>query len=70
MTNYLPKICDICKDKIGLYQPFYTIQSESRFIWKGNEKERVILCPACFHAYKDFLTSREEYFIYKNAKQI
>lgn len=70
MLKILPKQCDICKNRIGLYQPFYTLQSEGRCIGLKRPKETAVLCPTCFHCYKDFLNSREEFFIYQKAKQI
>lgn len=66
----LPKACDICRDRIGLYQAFYTVQSEGRFLRGKPKNETVVLCPRCFQSYKDFLNSREEYFIYQKAKAI
>lgn len=68
----LPKKCDVCSDKIGLYQPFYTVETEGRFTGRKNDlKKRIaVLCPGCFRSYEQFLQSREEYFIYSNAKKI
>lgn len=66
----LPKQCDICKEPIGLYHPFYTLICEGRFLKGRKPNEQMVLCPECFRQYKDFLNSREEYYIYKNAKAI
>lgn len=65
----LPKQCDVCGKRFGLYKPFYTLQSKGHF-WKFREQGEMAICPECYRAYQDFLQSRQEYFIYKNAKVI
>ena len=54
------KECDICHDKIGLYQPWYTVRVRG---WIGSTKSLkanpTCLCPNCFNAYKNFLIERE-----------
>lgn len=70
LLKKLPKQCDICKDKIGLYKPFYTVMSDGHFTGIRKDKELLVLCPQCWRAYKDYLNSREEFFIYSRAKEI
>ena len=54
------KFCDICNDKIGLYQPFYTIKIKSWLCTPKNVKHNpMTLCPSCFNAYEKFLIERE-----------
>lgn len=70
LLKKLPQQCDICKDKIGLYKPYYTIMADGHFTKKKKDEELVVLCPQCWRAYKDFLSSREEFFIYSKAKSL
>lgn len=63
----LPKQCDICLDKIGLYQPYYTVQTKGHLTGDGWHKQIGVFCPRCFHAYKDFLTERK---VTENHKRI
>ena len=66
--NQLPNRCEICKDRIGLYQPYYTIAVHAHFIKNKAEKEGVtVFCPNCFNAYEQFLTGRQ---IHENRAQI
>ena len=53
--------CDICKDKISLYQPWYSIRVEGHLgSTKAKElKNPMSLCPNCFQAYKNFLVEHE-----------
>lgn len=58
--NIKTKSCDICKDKIGLYQPWYSVQVKGHLTFTKELKANPMsLCPDCFHAYKDFLIERE-----------
>lgn len=60
MINIIPKECDICKDKIGLYQPWYTIRVKGKLAIPENIKKNPMnLCANCFHAYENFLIERE-----------
>lgn len=65
----LPKQCDLCKQYIGLYEPFYTIMMDSYFV-KGKRLRNymVAMCPNCWDAYHKYLTKREENFIHKKAR--
>lgn len=56
----LPSECSICRDKIGLYQPFYTISIHPHFV-KGHRdfSKQSVFCPNCFQAYENFLIERE-----------
>ncbi len=58
--------CDICQDKIGLYQPWYSILVKGKLAIipqnpakAGLKHNPMTLCPNCFQAYKDFLLERE-----------
>ena len=54
------KSCDICKDKIGLYTPWYSVRIKGRLCFTGKERPNpMILCVNCYHAYENFLTERE-----------
>lgn len=55
----LPKQCDICQDKIGLYQPYYTVTTRGYHTGDGWRKQNGVYCPRCFYAYKDFLEGRK-----------
>ena len=56
----IPKACDICHDRIGLYQPWYSILVRGKLALPNKLKRNpIILCPNCFHAYEDFLIERE-----------
>lgn len=67
MISVMPKECDICHDKIGLYQPWYTIKIKGCFIRSEKVKKNPMsLCPNCFHAYENFLVERE---VQENHKQ-
>lgn len=60
MKSIKPKECDICHDKIGLYQPWYSIRVRGRLAFAdGLKSNPMCLCPNCFHAYKNFLIERE-----------
>ena len=60
MNIIKPKQCDICHDKISLYQPWYLIQVKGRLAFADGLKANPIsLCANCFHAYKNFLIERE-----------
>lgn len=55
-----PKQCDICHDKIGLYQPWYSVHVKGHLAITNELKANpMTLCPNCFHAYQDFLISQE-----------
>ena len=69
MLKKLPKECDICRDRIGLYKPFYTLLVDSKFTgFRKKTNELTVLCPECFYSFKNYLNSREEFFIYQKAK--
>lgn len=53
------KTCDICHDKIGLYQPWYSIKVTGKLAIPDLKANPMCLCPGCFHAYQDFLVERE-----------
>lgn len=55
----IPKQCDICKDKIGLYKPWYSIKVKGHLAFSNIKNNPMCLCPNCFNAYKDFLLERE-----------
>ena len=56
----IPKECDICHDKIGLYQPWYSIRVKGYLaLTKELKSNPTCLCSNCFHAYKNFLIERE-----------
>ena len=56
----LPTECGICRDKIGLYQPYYTVHIHPHFVKTEKDFTKpTVLCPNCFHAYEDFLIERE-----------
>lgn len=60
MNFIKPKACDLCKDPIGLYKPWYSIRVKG--IWASSKELKanpMTLCPDCFHAYKDFLIQHE-----------
>ena len=60
MISIIPKECDICHDKIGLYQPWYTIRVKGNLAMSDKiKKNPMALCPNCFHAYENFLVERE-----------
>ena len=60
MNIIKPKQCDICHDKIGLYQPWYSIQVKGRLTFvNGLKNNPMSLCVNCFHAYKNFLIEHE-----------
>lgn len=61
----LSKQCDICSDKIGLYQPWYTIRVKGYLAFTDLKKNPMCLCPNCFHAYKDFLIERETEMVHQ-----
>ena len=54
------KSCDICHDKIGLYQPYYTVRIRGWLCFPNKDKPNpTTLCVTCYHAYENFLTERE-----------
>lgn len=54
------KECDICHDKIGLYQPWYSVQVKGHLALTNDLKiNPTVLCPECYQAYKDFLVEQE-----------
>ena len=55
----LQKECDICHDRIGLYQPWYSIKVTGKLAIPKMKANPMCLCPDCFHAYQDFLVERE-----------
>ena len=55
----IPKECDICHDKIGLYQPWYSIKVKGRLAIPNLKTNPMCICPNCFHAYEYFLLERE-----------
>ena len=59
-VKQLPTECSICRDPIGLYQPYYTIMIHPHFAKdKRDFSKPTVFCPDCFHAYEDFLIERE-----------
>ena len=54
------KSCDICKDKIGLYTPYYTIKVRG-WMCKADQLKAnpMVLCQNCYHAYENFLKKQE-----------
>lgn len=55
----IPDQCDICKDPIKLYQPYYTVKIKKTIGGvKFKQEEQHYLCPNCFDAYKDFIIER------------
>jgi len=61
----LPKQCDICKDAINLYSPWYSILAKSHFTGSKLVNEEWALCPDCFKAYEHFLKEQEFRQIHK-----
>ena len=61
MNFIKPKACDLCKDPIGLYKPWYSIKVKGFWAYptKDLKANPLTLCPDCFHAYKDFLIQHE-----------
>lgn len=56
----LQKQCDICHDKIGLYQPWYSVRVRGRLAFTDKLKNNpTTLCANCYHAYENFLIERE-----------
>ena len=56
----IPKECDICHDKLGLYQPWYSVQARGHLAsTKTLKYNPTVLCPDCFQAYKNFLVEQE-----------
>ncbi len=57
------KECDICHDKIKLYEPWYSVFIKKRLLGiKHSElmkQNPTVLCRNCFQAYKNFLIERE-----------
>lgn len=61
------KSCDICKDKIGLYTPWYSVHIKGKLCIPGKDRPNpMTLCTNCYHAYENFLTERE---VQENHKQ-
>lgn len=63
LNTELPTRCDICRDKIPLYSPWYSVMITGHFCDDPKditgEKGYQALCPSCFHAYKDFIIEHE-----------
>jgi hypothetical protein len=58
LEKKLPKQCDICKDEIKLYKPYYTVMVRPHFT-QLKESGIKVFCPDCFHAYENFLIEHE-----------
>lgn len=57
-----PKQCDICGDKIHLYEPWYSILVKGKLAIVGKKELKnnpMCFCRDCFHAYRNFLIERE-----------
>lgn len=68
-VKILPKACDFCRHKIGLYHPFYTVATDGYFIKKRYRNKWLILCPECWKEYQAYINNRQEHYIHKLAKQ-
>jgi hypothetical protein len=60
LDTTLPTRCDICQDKIPLYQPWYSVMITGHFCDDPGknvltEKGYQALCPNCFQAYEKFI---------------
>lgn len=63
-TKRIPDRCDICQDKIGLYEPWYSIIMQGHHcltpkLKQAGEKGYLALCPVCFQAYENFIIEHE-----------
>ena len=58
--------CDICHDKIALYQPWYSVKVRGRLAIPKLKNNPTKLCSNCFHAYKNFLLELE---VHENHKK-
>lgn len=59
MNNGYILECDICHDKIHLYQPWYSVKVKGRLAIPRLKTNPMHICVNCFHAYENFLTERE-----------
>lgn len=55
------KRCDICKDRIGLFTPWYSVVvKKGRMRVPGDVRPNpMTFCRKCYHAYENFLIERE-----------
>ena len=58
IPKQLPDHCDLCHDKIGRYEPWYTVVIDSHFS-KDKEHSETVFCSGCYLAYCDFLVERQ-----------
>lgn len=75
LDTTLPTKCDICYDKIQLYEPWYSVMITGHFCNDPKMKELgkgyMALCPGCFNAYKHFIIeTRTEENHKRNLKDI
>lgn len=66
MGMKLPDHCQICKDPIHLYQPYYTLKIQKHIGGIFANSGMTVLCPSCFHAYENFIT---EQTVHENHKR-
>ena len=63
LDTTLPKKCDICRDNIALYTPWYSVMITGHFCDDPKhlmgDKGYQALCPNCFHAYEKFIIKQE-----------
>ena len=63
----IPDQCQICRDPIKLYEPYYTLFTKKSLVGlKGGVIDKTVLCPRCYASYKDFLT---EQTVHENHKK-
>ena len=63
----IPDSCDICKDKINLYEPYYTIKTDKTYCHvKVKGYDKLVLCGDCFRAYQNFIVERTVQENHKN----
>ena len=59
LDTTLPDRCDICRDPIQLYSPWYSVMITGHFCDDPKstmgDKGYQALCPNCFHAYEKFI---------------
>ena len=63
----IPDTCDICKDNIKLYEPYYTVKTDKIHCHvKVKGYDKLVLCTNCFTAYQNFIIERTVQENHKN----